>query len=433
MTSKKLIAIACLNQSIHWFIFGLIIPVITLLQLEKGLNYFQIGITLAMYSGATVLLELPTGGLADSIGRKRVYLISLIVTFISTIIILFAQSFVGMIIGFAFMGCARALSSGSMDAWFVDEFYKIEAKDKLQHALAKIGFFIPVGLGMGCLIAGWLPTGFGNLTTQISGFTIYSSNLIAIGIMVIIQFSITQIVVKEELQSRHPFKILDGFKQFPNIVKTSLQYGIKNRTLFLLLMSTFAWGVAISGLELLWQPRVKNIINLESGTMIFGVLATGYFMADALGNILISKICNIFKNAYPMILFYTRTAMGVFLLILAFQSRIIGFTFFYWTLFIFNGMSNSPHAAIFNSAIPTDKRSTLLSFESLFLQIGGLLGSLIMGYLANTLSISIAWILGAIILIISSFAYVYLPNHSKKPLKKYAYQTEKKYGSWLDC
>jgi len=413
MTIKKLIAIACLNQSIHWFIFGLIIPVITLLQLEKGLNYFQIGITLAMYSGATVFLELPTGGLADSIGRKRVYLISLIVTFISTIIISFAQGFLGIGIGFSVMGCARALSSGSMDAWFVDEFYKIAAKDKLQSALAKIGFFIPVGLGMGCLIAGWLPMVFGGLMTQISGFTIYSSNLMAIGIMVIIQFSITQIVVKEQLQSGHPLKILDGFRQFPTIVKTSFQYGIKDRTLFLLLMTTFAWGFSISGLELLWQPRVKNIVHLGSGTMIFGVLATGYFMADALGNILISKICNIFKNSYPMILFFTRTLMGVFLLILAFQNRIMGFTFFYWTLFIFNGMSNSPHAAIFNAAIPSDKRSTLLSFESLFLQIGGLLGSLIMGFVANTQSISKAWILGAIILLISSFAYWYLPNHSK--------------------
>ena len=433
MTSQKLISIACLNQSIHWFIFGLIIPVLTLLQLEKGLNYFQIGITLATYSGATVILELPTGGLADSIGRKKVYLISLIVTFTSTIIILMVQSFMGMVIGFAVMGCARALSSGSMDAWFIDEFYKIEAKDKLQPALAKIGFCVPLGLGMGCLIAGWLPMHFGHLMTPISGFTIYSSNLIAVGIMVIIQFLITLIIVKEELQSGHQSTLLKGFSQFPTIIKTSFQYGLKNRTVFLLLLTTFAWGVSISGLELLWQPRVKDIIKIEGNTWIFGILATGYFMADALGNVVVSKLCKIFKNSYSLILMYTRMTMGLFLLILAFQSRITGFTFFYWTLFIFNGMSNSPHAAIFNTAIPADKRSTLLSFESLFLQIGGLLGALIMGYLANTLSISIAWILGAVILLISSLAYAYLPHHSKKQPKKYAHQAEKKYGSWLDC
>jgi DHA1 family quinolone resistance protein-like MFS transporter len=50
---------------------GIIFPVLSLAIIEKGLDYFQLGILMAVYSGVTVLLELPTGGLADSIGRKR--------------------------------------------------------------------------------------------------------------------------------------------------------------------------------------------------------------------------------------------------------------------------------------------------------------------------------------------------------------------------
>jgi len=69
---KKLLFIYALNQTFHWFIVGLLIPVMALLQLEKGLDLFQIGITIAVYSGTVILLELPTGGLADAIGRKSI-------------------------------------------------------------------------------------------------------------------------------------------------------------------------------------------------------------------------------------------------------------------------------------------------------------------------------------------------------------------------
>ena len=71
MTKKTLVFVFSLNQTLHWFIIGLIIPVMALLQLEKGLNLFQIGITAAIYGGTVIALELPTGGLADAIGRKR--------------------------------------------------------------------------------------------------------------------------------------------------------------------------------------------------------------------------------------------------------------------------------------------------------------------------------------------------------------------------
>ena len=77
MNKQQLIKKFIINQTFHWFIIGIMLPVITLLQLEKGLNLFQISITMSIYSATVVLLELPTGGLADTIGRKRVYLISL--------------------------------------------------------------------------------------------------------------------------------------------------------------------------------------------------------------------------------------------------------------------------------------------------------------------------------------------------------------------
>jgi DHA1 family quinolone resistance protein-like MFS transporter len=408
VNKQKLLKIFIINQTFHWFIVGIIVPVIALLQLEKGLNLFQIGISMAIYSGTIVLLELPTGGLSDTIGRKKVYLISLMIQFAAVFILLIAQKFQGIILGFLLLGMARAFSSGSMDAWFVDKFYLINRKGNLQEALAKVGIFIPLGLAGGSLLGGFLPMTLGKIINQIPKLGTYSSNLIAILLFVIIQYLLTSKIIVEEIPTQRKSDIISGFKLLPEVLSASIQYGIKNNIIFLLLLSTFAWGVGFSGLETFWQPQVKNILGSDSQTWVFGALTAGYFFAGSIGNVFITPLCKLFKNNYLLVLFFLRFFMGVMLFILALQNKIAGFTIFYLTLFLYNGMSNAPHATIFNYQIPAEKRSTLLSFESLFLQIGGLLGALIMGYISNSFSITIAWFIGSAILVLSCFTYLFL-------------------------
>ena len=43
VTGRKLIALYSIHQSLHWFVTGLLVPVIALMQMEKGLDLFQIG------------------------------------------------------------------------------------------------------------------------------------------------------------------------------------------------------------------------------------------------------------------------------------------------------------------------------------------------------------------------------------------------------
>lgn len=166
--------------------------------------------------------------------------------------------------------------------------------------------------------------------------------------------------------------------------------------------------MGFSGLETFWQPQVKNILGSDSQTWIFGALTAGYFFSGSLGNVFITPLCRLFKNNYSLVLFFLRLFMGALFFVLALQTNIAGFTVFYFTLFLFNGMNNAPHATIFNYQTPSEKRSTLLSFESLILQIGGLLGALIMGYISNSFSITIAWFIGSAILVLSCFTYLFL-------------------------
>jgi MFS transporter, DHA1 family, quinolone resistance protein len=414
MAKQKLIWVFTFNQTFHWFLIGLMIPILTLLLLAKGLDLFQAGIALGVYSGFVVLFELPTGALADSIGRKKVYLISLVFFFSAMSFLLVFHNFWGLLTGFAFMGIARALSSGTLDAWFVDEFKKIESDGNLQVALAKVGVFIPLGLGIGSLLGGVLPMTLGKFTTQILTFDIYSANLIVIICLGVLQFALTVILIHDPRSSNNDSDILAGLKQFPEVISDAFHYGLKNRIVFLLVIASCAWGLSISGVELLWQPQTKQILGSDTQTWIFGLLGAGYFAASALGNLIVTPICKRFNNNYRGVLAGMRFLMGSTLIILALQVNIFSFIGLYWVLFVFNGIMNSPHAALFNNNIPEQQRSTLLSFESFMLQIGGLIGSVVFGYISKLFSISNAWYIGAMILALSSLCYVFLPKQDQE-------------------
>ena len=60
---------------LFWFGTALPTSLLVLFLQARGMSLFQVGIAMGLYSLTIVLLEVPTGGLAGAVGRKRVALI----------------------------------------------------------------------------------------------------------------------------------------------------------------------------------------------------------------------------------------------------------------------------------------------------------------------------------------------------------------------
>jgi MFS family permease len=60
--------------ALRWLPTGLLLPVMVLFEQGRGLTLAQIGVVSASQSVVVMLLELPTGGLADVMGRRPVLL-----------------------------------------------------------------------------------------------------------------------------------------------------------------------------------------------------------------------------------------------------------------------------------------------------------------------------------------------------------------------
>src|SRR4051794_19437499 len=61
---------------VRWFPGALAMPVLVLLLQARGLQITTIGALFAMFSALVALLEVPTGGLADVVGRRPVLVAS---------------------------------------------------------------------------------------------------------------------------------------------------------------------------------------------------------------------------------------------------------------------------------------------------------------------------------------------------------------------
>ncbi|WP_313358288.1 MFS transporter, partial [Microbacterium sp.] len=109
-----------LLTALRWLPVGITFGLTVLLPLERGLSLAEIGVLMSLQGFVVLGLELPTGGLADAIGRRPLLLAGATLAVSSTWVFLLAESFAVFAVALVLQGVFRALDSGPLEAWFVD-------------------------------------------------------------------------------------------------------------------------------------------------------------------------------------------------------------------------------------------------------------------------------------------------------------------------
>ena len=100
-------------------------PFLILFFLEKGLTYFQIGVLYAIRELSTNILEIPTGIVADVIGRRRTMISSFSSYIVSFIFFYISKSYWLFILGMIFFSFGEAFRTGTHKA-MIFEYLKIK-------------------------------------------------------------------------------------------------------------------------------------------------------------------------------------------------------------------------------------------------------------------------------------------------------------------
>lgn len=92
-----------------------------LLFADHGLDTGQISVLLATWSATAFLLEVPSGGWADTVSRRKLLVLSGVLLTVGFALWTALPSFVGFAAGFVLWGASGALRSGTFEALLYDE------------------------------------------------------------------------------------------------------------------------------------------------------------------------------------------------------------------------------------------------------------------------------------------------------------------------
>ncbi len=399
-TARRHIRVFQLHQFLDRFAMGLTVAVVALALTDRGMDLFQISLLFGVYSLTTMAMELPFGGLADSIGRKPVFLTAVVASLISLVLFLSTRDFHVLALSFAFIGFGRALRSGTLDAWFVETFKAAAPNVDVQPALAKAQWANAVGLAIGAVLGGLLPDVLGEVAKSL-GFSIYDvSYMASFGVMLGV-FVFTMLAIVEKPRPTNITALMHGFANVPTVIKDASVLALKHPTLSILLAALAFFLMATNPVEVFWPTHAKPMLNEGYANTVIGVVTATYFFSIAFGASLSPHISRIFNRQHAMTLAATFACLAGVQITLALQGSIIGFVTVFVLYSVILGVIETPASSILHRCVEDRQRSTMLSLRSLIQQLGAALGLVLVGAVAEIHSTPIAWIVGAVFLFIA--------------------------------
>ncbi len=397
---RRHIRVFQVHQFLDRLAMGLTVAVVALALTDRGMDLFQISLLFGVYSLTTMAMELPFGGLADTIGRKPVFLAAVVASLISLALFLSTSDFYVLALSFAFIGFGRALRSGTLDAWFVETFKAAAPNVDVQPALAKAQWANATGLAVGAVLGGLLPDLFGGVAERLR-FSIYDVSYAASVAVMLGVFVYTLFIIVEQPRPLTPQALKQGFSAVPLVIKDAGLLALKHPALSVLLAALAFFLMATNPVEVIWPTHAKPMLEEGYANTLIGVLTAVYFFSIAFGASLSPYISRIFRRRHAMTLAAVFSCLAGVQIALALQGGIAGFVAVFILYSVLLGVSETPASSILHKCVEDRQRSTMLSLRSLIQQLGAALGLILIGAIAEVYSTPTAWMVSAIFLVVA--------------------------------
>jgi MFS family permease len=378
---------------------GFVSATYALFLLSKGLNVLQMNLVNTAFMIGNFVFEIPTGVYADFFGRKKSYIIHALLLSLSGLVYFLSSSFLFFILAELIAALSFTFASGAIDAWLVDNVTK-DWVTRTDYIFNQGQVFSKTALIIGGVIGGYL----GQINLG------YPWLLVTLTGLIIVLVSI--LYMQDDKPVRSTFGLGSGLKQMVTIAKDSFHYGFKNKIFSWLMMATFISQLAFQPLNMFWAPRFNQMVGGQIKFMgwLWAGISTMMIVGSYLSRKLVEKKVDYWKIMVLSALFLT-----IPILISSFSSV---FTIAIGAFLIYEigrGIDRPMKTSYINKYIPSDKRATLISFDSMIGKLAAALGLVIFGFLADKTSFSASWVVSALLLLI--LIPVYLRVKKKEFLK----------------
>ena len=352
-----------------------------LLLIYLGYSMTEIGLLLATFTATTMVAEIPSGILVDSIGEKRVMSLSFLLRAIGLFFMAGTRNIVVLILTAVLTGLAVSLSSGTLQSWIVNEIKEAKAPYDIAQVFSNLKIIGPL-FG---LLSGFV--GAQILGKDNPAIPFYVASAILIGLLVYVQ--LVPNVFKPRPRQNH----LGQIKQVYRETVVNLIEALKDSRILLYFIMFSIPAVLDLGPSNQWQVILGDAVQ----DYIVGYYIIGIGLSTILSNLFLSKV--LLKKKRDMVALIDRVLLldVVTLLVISFYLPVFPYLFLFHVFLVgINGTLIITY--IHEKLIKQDHLRT--SLVSSFYSLQALASSLLLtvnGYLSDLIGISKAWILFTLI------------------------------------
>jgi MFS family permease len=359
----------------------------TIFLLDAGLSNTQAFTANAFFTAGMVLFEVPTGVIADTVGRRASYLLGSLTLAASTLLYVllwhieapfWQWALVSLLIGLGF-----TFFSGAVEAWVVD-------------AMTATGY---AGTMESVFGRGQVVSGAAMLIGSVAGGFI--AQRIGLGVPFVLRGSILLAMFAVAFRLMHdlgftPRKGDRPLAEMRKIVAASVDHGLRVPAVkWLMLENLFTGGVAFYAFYAL-QPYLLELYGDPEAYQIAGLAAAIVAGAQILGGVVAPRFGRLFRRR--------TSALLVAAVVGSLSLGLIGFVRSLWGVVALVVVWALTFAASFpirqsymNGLIPSSERATILSFDSLMDSSGGVWAQPVLGRAADVWGYAPSYVLASAI------------------------------------
>jgi MFS family permease len=359
----------------------------TIFLLDAGLSNFEAFAANAFFTGGMVLFEVPTGIVADTVGRRASYLLGTVTLAASTALYValwqieapfWQWAVVSILLGLGF-----TFFSGAVEAWLVD-------------ALTAVGFTGEFETVFG---RGQMVSGAAMLTGSVAGGFI--AEQVSLGTPFVLRALVLLVMFAVAWRLMHdigftPEKGGRPLAEMRKITAASIDYGWRVPAVkWLMVEALFVGGVGIYAFYAL-QPYLLELYGDPDAYQIAGLVAAIVAGAQILGGMAAPRIRRLFHRRTSALIVtaalsaLTLVAIGLIESFAAVVALIV-----VWGLLF--AATTPIRQTYMNGLIPSRQRATILSFDSLMTSTGGVWTQPVLGRAADAWGYAPSYLIGGVI------------------------------------
>jgi MFS family permease len=365
----------------------------TIFLLDAGLSNFEAFAANAFFTAGMLLFEIPTGIVADTVGRRESYLLGTVTLMASTLLYVllwqveapfWSWALVSMLLGLGF-----TFFSGAVEAWLVDALTATGYEGSLESVFGR----------------GQMVSGAAMLTGSVTGGFLAEQTSLGVPFVVRGAILAMMLVIAHRVMHDVGFTPQKGGRpltEMRRIAAASIDHGWRVPAVkWLMLQSLFTGGVGFYGFYAL-QPYLLELYGDPGAYQIAGLVAAIVAGAQILGGVVAPHLRRLFRRRTSALI--AIAALDVLTLaiigVVDDFAAVVAMTVAWGMLF---AAAMPIRQAYLNGLIPSQQRATILSFDASMSSAGGVWSQPVLGRTAD------AWGYGASYLAAAAITTLALP------------------------